>query len=168
MGTYLVPLALIVAFAAGALAAWILRGRAVITLQTQLEIERDRIVRADAAQAEALRKSDVLVTDLQQEKSARAAAEATAGRVVTLEAEIRSLQERLVAVSQEKTRLETERIKDRETQDAQIAALSTLRGEIEKEMKGLATEALKGNQSSFLALGRTGFRKAQAIRNRRS
>ena len=157
METYLVVL--IVAFAAGALAAWILRGRAVIKLQSQLDIERDRTVRGDAAQAEALRKIDALVTDLQEDKSARAAAEATAGRVVTLEAEVRSLQDRLVAVSQEKTRLETERIKDRETQEAQIAALSTLRGEIENEMKALATEALKGNQSSFLALAEQVFEK---------
>jgi DNA recombination protein RmuC len=152
-------LAFIVVFALGAAAAWLLRSRDVTRLGTELTTERDRIARADAAQADALRKVDTLLADLQQDKVARAAAEATASRVVTLEADLKSLQERLAMVSQDKARIETERVKDREMHDAQIAVLSTLRGDIEKEMKALASEALKGNQSSFLALAEQVFEK---------
>jgi len=159
MQSYIAFIAFIVVFAFGAVAAWLLRSRDVTSLRTELATERDRIARADAAQAEALRKVDTLAIDLQQDKVARAAAEATASRVVTLEADLKSLQERLATVTQDKTRIETERTKDREMHEAQIAALATLRGEIEKEMKALASEALKGNQSSFLALAEQVFEK---------
>ncbi len=152
MEAYVAPLTLLLGVLAGAVATWLVRGRDVARLLRECAAERDRAVRAETAHAEAMRKSDGFITELQNEKVARATAEAAVGRVTTLEADLRAVQDRCAAVSEDKARLETERAKDRQAHEEKLAALTTLRGDMEKEMKTLAAEALQGNQASFLLL----------------
>ena len=110
-----------------------------------------------------MRKGDGLIAELQNEKVARATAEAAVGRVAILESDLKAVQERCATVSEDKARLETERAKDRQAHEEKLAALTTLRGDMEKEMKTLAAEALKGNQSSFLLLAEQVFEKHQQM-----
>ena len=48
-------------------------------------------------------------------------------------------------------------------QSAQIEVLTSLRGEIEERMKGLAGDALKSNQTSFLELAKAQFEENQKL-----
>jgi DNA recombination protein RmuC len=130
----------------------LVRSRDVARLQRESAGERDRAVRTETAYAEAVRKRDELRAELQGEKIARATAEVSVGRVATLEADLRAVQAKLAAVSEDKARLETEHVKDRQAQEEKIAVLTTLRGDMEKEMTALAGEALQSNQASFLLL----------------
>ena len=50
-------------------------------------------------------------------------------------------------------------------QSAQIEVLTSLRGEIEERMKGLAGDALKSNQTSFLELAKAQFEENQKLVN---
>ena len=108
MEAYVAPLILLISVLGGAVAAWWVRGWDVARLLRECAIERDRAVRAATAHAEAVRKSDELRAELLGAKIARATAEVAVGRVATLEADLRTVQAKLAAVSEDKARLETE------------------------------------------------------------
>jgi DNA recombination protein RmuC len=178
--TLVVVAVLLVGLVIGAVAAWIVRGKTFAELLRKSE---------DAGCA-AVARSEVLAQELQEEKIARAGADASArqtailetelaalrlaqqqlikekagfetatGRVPELEAELRSERGKVERLTAEMSRLDAEQRKQQQAFDEKVAALTSLRGEIEKEMKQLATEALKGNQDTFLKLANEVFEK---------
>ena len=134
-------LLLLAGLAMGAAAAWLLRGR-------EIGAERER-----AANAE---------TMLQNERIARAKLEPIAGRVTELDAKINELQNSLAEAITAKARLEAERTAEKQAHANNVAALTTLRGEIEGRMQEIATAALKGNEESFLRLAQEAFKNDKA------
>jgi len=129
--------------AATAAAAWLLRGRDVAA-------ERERAMRAEAAQA-------MLSGALQEEKVGRAGAEVEAARVVGLDATLAELRGKLAEALDAKARLESAGAADERAHADKTAMLTSLRGEIEKDMHAIATAALEGNQVSFLRLAGQAF-----------
>ena len=94
MEAYIAPLLLLIGVLGGAVAMWLVRGRDVARLLYECAAERDRAARAETMQAEAMRKGDGLIAELQHEKVARATAEAAVGRVAILESVLKAVQER--------------------------------------------------------------------------
>lgn len=89
----------------------------------------------------------------------KASFEAIANRVPQLEADLAAEKKQNTQLFADISKLEAEKAKERQTFEEKAAALTALRGEIEKEIKNLAGEALKGNQASFLALANEVFEK---------
>jgi DNA recombination protein RmuC len=145
MEALLAPIALLL----GGLAGWLLRDRAAVQLQQRLEL----------ASAEASAKAEVLAAELQDEKVARATADAAAQRIPVLESELASERAKVEQLTAEKSRVEAEASSRLQMFQEKEAALIALRGEIEREIKALASEALKGNQDSFLKLANEVFEK---------
>jgi DNA recombination protein RmuC len=145
MEALLAPIALLL----GGLAGWLLRDRTAAQLQQRLEL----------ASTEATAKAEVLAAELQDEKVARATADAVAARLPVLESELASERAKVEQLTAEKSRIEAEAASRLHTFQEKEAALTTLRGEIEREIKALASEALKGNQDSFLKLANEVFEK---------
>jgi DNA repair exonuclease SbcCD ATPase subunit len=174
--TLVVLMALLVAAVAG----WIARDRTLAQLLRRSDIDRN----------EAIEKAESLANALQDEKVARATAEAMAKQVTPLETELVKLRlsqqqlirekaefetatarvpaleaalnterERVVRLTADMSRLEAEHRKQQEAFDEKEAALTTLRGEIENQIKTLASDALKGNQDTFLKLANEVFEK---------
>jgi DNA recombination protein RmuC len=131
MEALIAPIALIL----GALAGWLFRERSA----TQV--------------------LQLLTAELHEEKVARATADAAAARVPVLEADLVQERARIEHLAAENARLEVESQTRAEAFREKETALTALRGEIEKEIKNLAGEALRGNQDSFLKLANEVFEK---------
>jgi len=122
------------------LVTWLLRSRAIGS-------ERDRAARAEAA--------------LHEERIARATVEAVAARVPGLETKLEELRGELSQQMEANARLEAARQGEQEAHTGQLAAITSLRGAIEKEMHAIASAALKGNEASFLLLAGQAFETHQ-------
>jgi DNA recombination protein RmuC len=94
MEGFAAPLMLLLGLIAGAAAAWVLRGRDVARMQAEL-------ARGAAERADALRRSEALLVELQQERVARAALAAERG------AEQRAHDEKLAALTELRSEIET-------------------------------------------------------------
>ena len=136
METLIAALLLLIGIAVGAAAAWLLRGREVAG-------ERDRAARAEAT--------------LQEETVARARAEAAAERVVQLESKLDEVRGQLTQQTETNVRLETASAAEDRSHADKLSTLTSLRGEIEKDLREIATAALKGNEASFLLLAGQAF-----------
>jgi DNA recombination protein RmuC len=132
------------------------------------QLEADRVAKAGAeARAarvpqleEDLSRSNATVRELTGERSQLSG---QAGRIPRLEAEVARLTAVVTSLTAEKTGLET-RIRDQEQAHSEkLAILTSLRGEIEKDFKSLANDALTGNQKSFLELADQVFQKHRDV-----
>jgi DNA recombination protein RmuC len=89
----------------------------------------------------------------------KAASDTAAARVPQLEAELATEKKRAEGLVSANSGLSKEIEAAKASFEEKVAALTALRGEIEKEIKNLASEALKGNQTSFLNLANQVFEK---------
>src|SRR5262249_55466012 len=97
--------------------------------------------------------------ELADAKIALARAEAVAARVPVIEAELRDERARVEKLTADIGRLEADRSRQSQTFNEKVEVLTKLRGEIEKEMKNLATEALQSSRDIFLTLATEVFEK---------
>ncbi len=120
--------------------------------EAKASVEAERVPglerRLSEAQAEA--------TELATQKAAQ---DLVAARVPKLEDELAAEKAQTAQLMADKAALETKIAKEQEGFDEKMTALTALRGEIEKEIKNLAGEALKGNEKSFLNLANEVFEK---------
>ena len=78
--------------------------------------------------------------------------EEISGRTAGLERQIASLNETITKLSSENHGLAVSLKNQAEAHESKTEALTTIRGEIEKDLKNLASDALKLNQTSFLEM----------------
>jgi DNA recombination protein RmuC len=145
--TLVALLAVLFAVVAGWVAGWSVRNRTLAQLLRKLEIDS----------AEAMAKAERLSNELQAEKVARATAETTAKQVPELAAELKGERAKVERLTAEKSSLETGQTMQQQAFDEKAAVLTALRAEIEEKIKNLASEALRGNQKSFLELANEVF-----------
>ncbi len=88
------------------------------------------------------------------ERIARARAEEQASRVPLLEEALRASQDRLEGLAARNAEVQASLREQAEAHVRQIEVMTQVRGEIEKDLKNLANEALKSNQASFLEVAR--------------
>lgn len=149
MDIFAVALILLAGIASG-VAAWLVRAREISLLSQEAQ-------RLDAERKEALSRGDCLSSELAEEKSARARAEVVAERAIELQTELAKEREQLIRIKEENARLQGASAGQEKEHAEKIATLTSLRGEIEKNMQAIAAAALKGNEESFLRLAGQAF-----------
>jgi DNA recombination protein RmuC len=92
----------------------------------------------------------------------RSAFRGQADRVPGLDARITELTEQVVELTSAKSRLQTQLTEQATAQEQQVAVLTAVRGEIEKDLKNIASDALRSNQESFLQLAGQTFEAHKA------
>jgi DNA recombination protein RmuC len=108
---------------------------------------------------EARRDADSWRDKYQAEQLERAKFEVEARRVVGLEARVTALGEEIAGLSAVKAQLQTRIEEQGRTNLEKIAALTEVRGEIEKDLKNITADALRANQGTFLQLANEVFEK---------
>lgn len=91
--------------------------------------------------------------------ASRSGLQEQAERVPGLEALTGELNQRIVALSKTVSSLETKLAEQEQAHHEKVAALSVIRGEIEKDLKNIANDSLRDNQASFLQLANAVFEK---------
>jgi len=119
---------------------------------TEVSALRDQNTKVEGDVAAARQMADAWREHAEDEREARAVAETGAARVAGLEAERSELQDRVVALSGRVAGLETRLVEQEQSHQQKLAALTAIRGEIEKDLKNIASDSLRANQDSFLQL----------------
>jgi DNA recombination protein RmuC len=156
MDAYAAATLLLVGIIAGGLGIWLLRGR-------ELDRLADQLRSLDGERAANVARIDSLAGELQLEKVEHARTQEIAARSSALESELNEMRDRLARALEAKARLEVAGAAEERAHAGQVAALTTLRGEIEISLKALAAEALQGNQASFLTLAEQAFDKHKQV-----
>src|SRR5262245_9890538 len=99
---------------------------------------------------------------LQAEQVARARLEAEARRVAELQPELHQVRGQLAAAMAETAALQAELAEQAQAHAEEPALLGQVRGEIEKDLKPTAVDALQANQGSFVQLANEVFAKHKA------
>ena len=96
------------------------------------------------------------VESLAGEKSAL---QTEAERVPNLENRVTALVEQVTSLTAAKAQLQTQLAEQAQAHDEKIAALTEVRGEIEKDLKNITADALRANHGTFLQLANEMFEK---------
>ncbi|MFZ1103129.1 MAG: DNA recombination protein RmuC [Hyphomicrobiaceae bacterium] len=96
------------------------------------------------------------------EQLARAAFEAEARRVSELQPELTQMRGQLAAAMVEAASLQAKLSEQAQAHGEKLALLGEVRGEIEKDFKALAADALRANQGTFVELASAVFEKHKA------
>jgi DNA recombination protein RmuC len=113
---------------------------------------RDHAGKTDTELAAARHEASFWRTQAENEGRARAAAEAIASRVSGLNADCDELRNQLLASATAAATLQSKLTEQEQGHLAKIAALTAVRGEIEKDLKNIANDSLRANQTTFLEL----------------
>jgi predicted nucleic acid-binding Zn-ribbon protein len=98
-------------------------------------------------------------TRLEAIASERAALQPSADRLPLLEERIAALSDELTELRSANAGLQAQMREQAQAHSEKIAALTEVRGEIEKDLKNIATDALRANQGAFLELANEAFEK---------
>ena len=99
---------------------------------------------------------------LQAAQMAGAAFEVEARRVAELQLEVGQLRTQLAAALVEKGSLQAQLAEQAEAHAEKLALLGQVRGEIEKDLKAIAVDALRANQGTFVELANAVFERHKA------
>jgi DNA recombination protein RmuC len=147
--------------AVGAAAAGAIAGVRLAHLRADLgraqeaEDARSRDLAAARGEAEAWRQR------LQGVEVARATADAQARRVAEVRGELAEVRAQLAASLAEAAALQARLKAEAQGQSEKLAFLSQVRGEIEKDFKSIAVDALRANQGTFVELANAVLEKHQ-------
>jgi DNA recombination protein RmuC len=119
------------------------------------EAERARSQELAAARSEA----EGWRERLQAERLARATFEAEARRVAELQPEMHQVRGQLAAAIAETAALRAQLAEQAEAHAGKLALLAQVRGEIEKDLKAIAADALRANQGTFVELANAVFER---------
>ncbi len=150
-----------VASAAGG-AAWFAGAMKLRACTAQVLQLREQIGKTESDLLAARHEGNFWRTQAETEAKARAVAESAAARTAQLETDCGRLREQLMGSTAELSRLETRLAEQEQGHLEKIAALTELRGDIEREMKNIASESLRGNQQTFLQLANEVFDRHKA------
>jgi DNA recombination protein RmuC len=96
---------------------------------------------------------------LQAEQLAHARAGAEARRAAEAERELQEVRAQLAAAAAERAALQAQLREQTQAHADKVALLTQVRGEIEKDLKAIAVDALRANQGSFVQLANEIFEK---------
>jgi DNA recombination protein RmuC len=96
---------------------------------------------------------------LQAEQLARARSEGEAQRAAGLQPELQQVRTQLAAAMAEEASLRAQINEQAQAHAEKLALLGQVRGEIEKDLKAIAVEALRANQGTFVQLANEVFEK---------
>jgi DNA recombination protein RmuC len=125
------------------------------TWRSRAEAERETRASAEASASRVsgletelacLRNEVVTIT------ASRSALQEQTERVPGLESQVAALNERVVSLSKTISGLETQLAEQEQSHRHQVEALTAIRGEIEKDLKNIASDSLRANQATFLEL----------------
>jgi DNA recombination protein RmuC len=111
---------------------------------------RDRIATTEANLSAAQQEGNAWRDKAEAERETRATAKAFASRVPGLESQNEELNHQLVELSTTVSSLETKLAEQELSHRGKVEALTAIRGEIEKDLKNIASDSLRDNQTSFL------------------
>jgi DNA recombination protein RmuC len=140
-------------------------GLAVRTRTAALN-ERVRALEADRSEQlrrleASMQREDDLQQRLQEESSLRAAAEARAGLVPGLQAELGRREEELAALRGQIAALQAQLDHERRRAEDQLALLEEARAKLADAFRALSAEALRHNNEAFLQLARESLERFQ-------
>jgi DNA recombination protein RmuC len=136
----------------GAVAAWALCGVVGSHLRAALGAAQEA-EKARSAELAAVRiESEEWRERLQAERLERVGFEAGARRAAGLEAEMQGVRAELAAAVAERAAARAQLQEQARAHAGKVALLTEVRGEIEKDLKAIAVEALRANQGSFVEL----------------
>ena len=93
----------------------------------------------------------------------RAAFEEQAGRSRCARGRTRSARQGLIEISNARTELEARMQEQNRAHEDKVTALTTLRGEIEKNMRSIAGDSLQQSEEAFLVLANEVFEKHKVL-----
>jgi DNA recombination protein RmuC len=135
--------------------AWRDRHQAEQLERTRFETEARRIVDLEPELRQALTRAETAGIE-------KSVLQAVAERVPGLDRSVQALTDEIVALKTRNAELMTELREQQEAHTHKIEALTQVRGEIERELKALAADALRANQGTFLELANEVFEKHKA------
>lgn len=144
----------VLAFAAGALLAWLWRGSVA---KAALAAAHDRLGEFETLKGEHGR----ALAELRSESERRAAAEAAAARVPTLEADLAQCNRQLAERGAKLVEIETRIVEERKAADEKLALVKQAETALSDAFKSLSADALKSNNQSFIELARATLEKFQ-------
>jgi DNA recombination protein RmuC len=152
----ILSLLLIVAAAgAGVGAGWLIAAAKLRVATAEAELLRDHAGKTEADLKAARYEANVWRTQAENEGRARAAAEVSASRVSNLEADCADLRNQLMDANA----IEAKRTEQNQALREQIELLSTIRTDIEANLKTIVGDSLQNNQTSFLQIANESFAK---------
>lgn len=154
---YLVTL--LVGIGLGAAASWTLLRSAAARLRANLRAAQDVDKARSGELAEARRDAECWRGKHQIEQVERARFETEVRRVPVLEARVTELAEEVTGLTASNAQLQTQLQEQAQAHGEKIAVLTTVRGEIEKDLKNITADALRANQGTFLQLANEVFEK---------
>lgn len=132
--------------------AWRGKHQAEQLERARFETEARRIVALEPELRQALTRAETVGAE-------KSALQAVAERVPDLDKRVKELADEIVGLKTRNAQLQTQLREQEEAHNQKIAALTRVRGEIERELKGMAADALRANQGTFLQLANEVFEK---------
>jgi DNA recombination protein RmuC len=156
----LLPIA--IAAAGGAAAAWLLAAAKLRVADTEARLLRDRAGQAEDDLKAARHEANQWRTQAEDDAKARAVAEASASRIERLEGDCEMLRGHLMRANATIAGYEAKLAEQEAAHREKIAAVTAIRDEIEKNLRNITSESLRGSQSAFLELANQVFDKHKA------
>jgi DNA recombination protein RmuC len=150
-------LLIVIAASAAAGVTWCAAAVRLRAATAEILAHKERIGKTEGDLLAARHEANFWRTQAETEAKARAVAETAAARTAQLETDCTGLREQLMSSTATLSRLETRLAEQEQAHCEKIATLTELRGEIEREMKNIASESLRGNQTTFLQLANEVF-----------
>ncbi|MBV8121819.1 MAG: DNA recombination protein RmuC [Alphaproteobacteria bacterium] len=150
------------AAAAGGGTAWLIAAAKLRVAAAEATLLRNRIGKIEADLESAVNETNIWRTQAENDGRARVAAETAASRVSGLENEANELRRQLMETSAVLSSLRAKLAEQERAHTEKVEALTAIRGEIDNNLRTIASEALRGNQSSFFNLANEVFDKHKA------
>ena len=141
-----------VAAGGGAGLAWLAAAAKLRTAAAEIRLLHDLVGKTEDDLKAARHEANLWRTQAENDGRARSAAEASASRVGGLEAACDELRNQLAASTARVSRLEVKLTEQEQGHREKIEVLTVIRGEIEKDLKNIANDSLRANQTTFLEL----------------
>jgi DNA recombination protein RmuC len=132
--------------------AWLFAAGKLRGAAAQATLLRDSLSKTEMDLAAARHEANFWRTQAENDGRARVAAEASASRVGGLETDCDELRKRLTESAATVARLEAKLAEQEQGHREKIEALAAIRGEIERDLKNIANDSLRANQTTFLEL----------------
>ena len=132
--------------------AWRERHQAEQLERAKFETEARRIVALEPELRVALNRAETVGAE-------KSALQAIAERVPDLDKDVKELTGEIVELKTRNAQLQTQLREQAEAHNERIAVLTKVRGEIERDLKNIAADALRANQGTFLQLANEVFEK---------
>lgn len=149
----------VMAAAAGGGVAWLAANARLHAAAAETTLLREQAARTEDDLRAARHEANLWRTQAESAANARAAAEASAARIGGLEREHEALRAELMTASTALAGYQAKFAEQEESHREKMAAVASIRDDIEKSLKTIASESLRGSQATFLELANEVFDK---------